>query len=169
MVKLLLKVDDYMRNSLVIKLLIIFASCIGAIILASYVVKIARESNSLTYDLGESSNSYSDIFLTSFSEYESLANDLGIKKDLTANNFVTNYYLASFQDYDKCSEERYKLVNKVNLDDNELNINFKVYNKCGWCKKHSVLYLIELPKFNGDNPKINYTYDFEKEIDCGNV
>lgn len=104
-----------MRNSLVIKLLIIFASCIGAIILASYVVKIARESNSLTYDLGESSNSYSDIFLTSFSEYESLANDLGIKKDLTANNFVTNYYLASFQDYDKCSEERYKLVNKVTL------------------------------------------------------
>ena len=98
-----------MRNSLVIKLLIIFASCIGAIILASYVVKIARESNSLTYDLGESSNSYSDIFLTSFSEYESLANDLGIKKDLTANNFVTNYYLASFQDYDKCSELLFKL------------------------------------------------------------
>ena len=94
---------------------------------------------------------------------------MGIKKDLTANNFVTNYYLASFQDYDKCSEERYKLVNNVTLNDNELNINFKVYNKCGWCKKHSVLYLIELPKFNGDNPKINYTYDFENDIDCGNV
>ena len=74
-----------MRNSLVIKLLIIFASCIGAIILASYVVKIARESNSLTYDLGESSNSYFDIFLTSFSEYESLANDLCIKKDFCKN------------------------------------------------------------------------------------
>ena len=100
---------------------------------------------------------------------DDIINDLGIKKDLTANNFVTNYYLASFQDYDKCSEERYKLVNKVTLNDNELNINFKVYNKCGWCKKHSVLYLIELPKFNGDNPKINYTYDFENDIDCGNV
>ncbi len=158
-----------MRNSLFIRLSIIFVACIGAVLLASYVVKIARESNSLTYDLGDDSYGYSDTFLTSYSEYESLANDLGIKKDLTANNFVTNYYLASFQDYDKCSEERYKLVTDVDLDDDLLNINFKVYNKCGWCKRRQILYLIELPKYSGDNPEINYIYDYENKIDCGNI
>lgn len=157
-----------MRNSLVMKLLIIFAACIGAVFLASYVVKIARNSNSLTYDLGSQLTSYKDTILKSYKEYEKLADSYGIKKDLASNNFSTHYYLASFQDYDSCAESKYKFVKDVEESNGELNITFEVYNKCGWCKKHIVLYLIEIDK-SKENPTINYNYEFANEIDCGNV
>ena len=62
----------------------------------------------------------------------------------------------------------YKFVKNVNESNGELNITFEVYNKCGWCKKHIVLYLIEISKSN-ENSKINYNYEFANEIDCGNI
>ena len=157
-----------MRNSFVIKLILIFLSCIAAVILATYVVKLARNSNSLTYDLGSKVTDYEDTFLKNFSDYENLVKKYNIKKDLTNSNFTNSYYLASFQDYDSCSESKYKLVSSVKLEDT-LNITYEVFNKCGWCKKHIILYLIEINKYEGEDPVINYSYNYQNEINCGDI
>lgn len=158
-----------MRNSLVIKLVIIFVSCIAAVILATYVVKLARNSNSLTYNLGKDVSDYEDMYIKSYEEYLALVKKYNIKKDLTSTNFSSHYFIASFQDYDSCSEKKYKLVKSVKKENGEYNVNFEVYNKCGWCKKNIVLYLIEVDRFSSDDPKINYNYTFVNDLNCGNV
>lgn len=160
------------KNPLVVKIFIIVFVCIVSLILAYYVMKIIISSNSLSYDLGETVTTldYKDVVLTNYSEYEKLMKKYGVQKDLAANNFSTNYYLASFQDYDTCSETKMKTVKSATVGD-DIKIVYEIHNKCGWCKKHIALFLIKIDKYPYSESKkvITYDYEYENELDCGTV
>lgn len=50
-----------------------------------------------------------------------------------------------------------------------VNIKFKVFNKCGWCKSKMILYLIKIDKITDPTVPINYSYTYNKELDCGQI
>lgn len=158
-----------MKNPLIKKILIIVGVSIISVLLIFYVLKLILNSNSLTYDLGENFNNYSDVILKEYDDYEKFVKDYGIKKDLALTNFSTKYYVASFQDYDSCAEKQKKYVHSVNKEGNILNISYDVYNSCGMCKKHTILYLIEIDKYTGNDPVINYSYNYVNNLSCGKV
>jgi len=156
------------RNPIAVRVFTILFIFIFAVGLIYYSVKIILNGSALAYDLGEKlSLDYEDKILKTYDDYLALIEKYGVKRDLSANNFSQNSYLASFQEYDACSESAYKTVKNVSVD-NQISINFLVHNKCGWCKSHVLLYLVELDKIMEDLP-INYSYEYEKELNCGTI
>ena len=126
--------------------------------------------NTLAYDLGEKSflNGYEDYILKSYEDYLSLVKKYEINQDLTAENFVKNYYVVSFQEYDPCGESKMKEIKNIEINE-VINITFKVNNKCGWCKKHLALHLIKIDQIP-DDKKINYSYTYaKKSLQCGTI
>ena len=101
------------QNSLTKKIIITIASVMitGILIFIGYRI-INKNMANLAYDLGEKSklNKYKDQILTSYEEYISFMDDLKLDKTLSKENFNQNYYLASFQEYDPCSEKKFKEV-----------------------------------------------------------
>lgn len=158
------------RNPFIKKILIIIISVVLFSVALFFAIKIiTRSYDNLTYDLGEKSDKkYEDIILTSYYDYLEFADNLGIKKHLKENDFTSNYYLASFQDYDSCSESKPKGINNIIRDNNDLNITFDVYNKCGFCKKHIMLHLIKIDN-NQKDSNINYDYNYITVKECGEV
>lgn len=160
------------RNPIIYRSLIIIISIIFVIGIIVFAVIKIKESNSLNYDIGERdlNKTYNDIIIKNYDEYKEVVNKYKIVNDLKPEDFTNNYYLVSFQEYDSCSERKRKQVGKTSVDDNTIEIEFKRYNKCGWCKSHIILYLIKIDKIkNVEGVKINYAYTDDKTVNCGNA
>lgn len=158
------------RNPLVTKIVIIVLVVLASVLLIGFCVGIIFKSmSSLAYDIGEKSNlsDYEDFVLKNYYDYLNLVKKYNINEDLTIENFADNYYVVSFQEYDACAESRMKDVSHIEISDT-INITFKVFNQCGWCKKHIALHLIKVDKFSG-NKEITYNYEYDKELDCGTI
>lgn len=155
------------RNPLIKRILILLFITIFAAVILFFAIKIILDStNNLAYDLGENTNiNYQDKILKNFNEYQELVRTYQITEDLTENDFKQNYYLASFQDYDTCAEKKMKTVTLTQNTDS-IDITYKIYNKCGLCKKHTALHLIKIEPVN-EEVRINYNYEYESELNCG--
>ena len=155
------------RNPILIRLFTIIFALAVCFIVVFYAIKILLNSNSLNYKLGNITQ-YHDEILINFSDYKKFVENYGITQELVKMDFENNSYLASFQDYDKCSERKVKSVEEVNVKD-AISITFKTYNKCGWCKAEKVVYLIKIDKLESKDIDINYSYTYDKELNCGTV
>lgn len=143
---------------------------IAAVAIGFLVYFVLQESlSSDAYDLGEMKDfgDFEDIILKDYKSYSDLMDEYGLTKKLTKNDFDKHAYLASFQDYDKCSEYKYKKIESVEVK-KAIYVTYLVYNKCGMCKPHLVLYLVELPK-DIDTDVIVYDYNYYSEKQCGNI
>ena len=160
------------KNPLVYRILITIICVIFAIGIAIFAyIKISKAST-LSYDIGERdfNKTYKDIIIKDYDEYQELIEKYDLADDLKSTDFADNYYLASFQEYDSCSETKRKKVGEVAINGNTIDIEFKKYNRCGWCKSHMIIYLIKIDKLEDvQNVKINYTYTDDKQIKCGNA
>ena len=154
-------------NPILNKILVIIGAAIFAAAIVTYAVYTYSINNDFIYDLGEKTE-IKDTFLTSYEEYTSFINENGFASDLNENDFKNNYYLASIQEYDKCSEKKYKTVSNVRVEDERLKITLNVHNKCGFCKKKYVLYLVKLDKISLPI-NVQYEYLFENDLICGSI
>ncbi len=160
------------RNPIVYRILIIAFCVIFAIGVVIFAVVKINNSNALNYDIGERDMNkiYNDIIIRSYEEYKKVLENYEIASDLRPEDFDNNYYLVSFQEFDECSEAKRKQVGKVNVSDNVIEVEFKRYNKCGWCKSHMILYLIKIDKIKEvTDVRINYTYTDDRTVNCGNA
>ena len=158
------------NNPIIVKIVIIFIVAIvttGIILLSYHVLKNGTSSN--IYNLGErdSSEKYEDAVLKTYEDYKKLMGKYHLDTSLKEKDFDNNSYVASFQEYDSCSESKYKKVVKVAYDEGII-ISFDVYNKCGLCKTKIVLYIIKIEK-NPINDNINYIYNYRNKKECGNI
>ena len=156
------------KNIILRKILTIIFVVLLVIGLAVFVYEVYKSDNVLAYDLGENQKREDDRFITSFEEYKNLINEFDVPMQLNENDFNNNYYIASFQDYDKCSEEGYKTIDKVNYTKDTIDITIRVHNKCGWCKNHIALHLIKIDKISLPK-KVNYEYVYDKVLECGTI
>lgn len=159
------------RNPIVVRITIIVLIAVLTIGILFFAAKNILESNALNYDIGEKeyNHKYPDTVLTSYEEYTSFIKDYDIAIDLKQTDFSNNYYVAVFQEYDSCSEAKRKQVENAEASNASINIDFKIYNKCGWCKSHMILYLVKIDKIDDIDVPINYNYSYSKELDCGNI
>lgn len=158
------------RNSFRTKIFTILFIIIASVAIGFLVYFVLREGlSSDAYDLGKSSDvsGYEDVVLRNYKDYSKLMDKYDLRKKLTKEDFEKHDYLASFQDYDKCSEYKYKAIQNVEVK-KAINVTFLVYNKCGMCQSHIVLYLIELPK-DVETEVVVYKYDYYSEKDCGSI
>lgn len=160
------KASNPIRTRIFLILFIIIVVC--AIAFLSYMV-LKESMSSDAYDLGKASDvkGVQDEILTDYNSYKKLMDKYDLTPKLTKDDFKNHSYLASYQDYDKCSEYKYKSVKDVEIK-KAINVTFLVYNKCGMCQRHMLLYLIELPK-DVDAEVVDYKYEFYSEKDCGNI
>lgn len=159
------------RNPIVVRIIIlisIIALVVGIAIFAF--IQIAN-SNALNYEIGDKKygQKYQDKILTSYEEYQDFIKDYKIATDLKQTDFSNNYYVAVYQEYDSCSEAKRKQVISAEASNMSINIKFKVFNKCGWCKSKMILYLIKIDKITDPTVPINYSYTYNKELDCGQI
>ena len=157
------------RNPLIKRILILLFITVFVVVILFFAIKIILDSTgNLAYDLGETINvNYQDKIIKNFNEYQDLVQTYQIAEDLTENDFKQNYYLASFQDYDKCAEKKMKTVTVAQNADS-IDITYKIYNKCGLCKKHTALHLIKIDPVS-EEIRINYNYEYENELNCGTI
>ena len=158
------------RNPMTTKILIIIFIVIVSVLLLWFCLSVILKSmSSLAYDIGEKQYSakYEDFVLKNYYDYLKLVDQYNISEDLTIENFSNNYYVVSFQEYDSCAESKMKDVKDVKINE-KIDITFKIYNKCGWCKKHIAMHLIKVDKFSG-NKEINYNYVYAKNLNCGTI
>ena len=150
-----------------IKWLFIIIIIIVSILGLSYYV-LYNSYNNLTYDLGKKSdlNSYGDIIITNYSSYLKIMEIYNLNATLNEKDFNNNYYIASFQEYDSCSETKFKKVEDITYSDS-IKITYRIFNKCGWCAKHIVLHLIKINKV--ETTKIEYDYIYNKSLNCGEI
>ena len=150
-----------------LKWILIILTIIITILGLSYYV-LYTSYNNLTYDLGEKSslNGYGDLIITNYSSYLTIMEAYNLNTTLNEKDFLSNYYVASFQEYDNCSESKYKKVEDISYSDT-IKITFRIYNKCGWCAKHIVLHLIKIDKV--DTSRIEYDYIYNKSLNCGEI
>lgn len=157
------------RNPLIKRILILVISLVifGSILYIA-IKEITKSYDNLTYDLGVTNDTYSDEIITSYDKYQEFIKLYDLKSDLKEEHFKDSYYLATFQDYDKCSESKVKDIKSIKEENNTLTITFNVYSKCGFCKVHKMLHLIKIGIVTtSDNLKYEYDYDETKE--CGQV
>ena len=158
------------KNPLVVKIcaiILIIAFVISIIILC--VNALLKREIITAYDLGEKSKIdfyYEDKLLTSYEEYRLLLKEYNLAPSLEEKDFNDNYYLASFQEYDSCSEKKPKRAISVE-NGQTIKVTFKIYNKCGFCAKHIMLHLVKMDKIELDK-QIEYEYVFaSKNKNCG--
>ena len=156
-----------MRNPILKRLFIIFLIIMIMGAAAYFAFKVLLTNNTLYYYLDENV-SLNDKILTNFKEYQTYIKDFNINQDLNNNDFENNYYLATIQDFDKCSEYKVKGIDNVSVINNNITVHFIIYNKCGWCKSSKVLYLIKIDKVD-PNININFDYAYNKTLECGKV
>lgn len=157
------------RNPLIKRILILILSlAIFAGILYLALRELNRSYDNLTYDLGVTNEIYDDQVLTSFEEYKNLMEKYNLKVYLKEEHFKNNYYLASFQDYDKCSEGKEKDIKSIKEENNTLTITFNVHTNCGFCKTHKMLHLISIGMITKTDD-IKYEYDYDETKDCGAI
>ena len=159
-----LKVRSSLTNRILIILL--FLVC-GSLILFFSFKLINKSYSNLAYEIGSYSLEYKDYILKNYEEYLDLTKLYKIDVELTNENFINNYYLVSFQEYDSCAEKKFKEVEKIEIDKN-INITFRVFNKCGWCKAKTALHLIKIDKIDSYE-KIKYDYVYNDELQCGTI
>lgn len=160
------------KNPIVKRIIVIVLCILFAVGIVFFAATKLLNTNALNYDIGERDMDkiYNDIIVKNYTEYLDVVKNYNIATDLKNEDFDDNYYLISFQEYDKCSETKHKKVNKVNSSDGVIEVEFERYNKCGWCKSHIILYLIKIDKIdNPQNVKINYKYIDDKVAKCGNA
>lgn len=156
------------RNPIAVRLTIIIGGTllgIGVLVFAFFAI---RNSNDLYYDIGQRNLStiYHDAILQNYDDYVKFIKDYDIAIDLKTTDFASNDYIASFQEYDSCSESKQKVVTGVKISD-KIDVDIKIYNKCGWCKSHMLLYLIKIDKVDNPNMEIKYHYTYNKDdLDC---
>ena len=158
------------KNPLIVKIcsIILLIMFIVAIIVLCANSLFKREIIT-TYDLGEQNKIeyYEDRILTSYEEYRVLLSEYNLAPSLEDEDFDNNYYLASFQEYDSCSEKKPKSVKSIDTTGEKIKVTFKIYNKCGFCTKHLMLHLIKMEKVDVEKP-IEYDYIFaSKNKNCG--
>ena len=155
-----------MKNTIA-KRIMIFILCI---IFAGAVIFIAfwalKNSNSLYYEM-DNIDVYSDTILYDYDDYKDFVKYYQIQDDLIKEDFKDNSYIASFQEYDKCSENKVKKVEDIKISKNNINIKYKVFNKCGWCRSKMLVYLIKTDKLSEKNYEITYDYNYQKKLNCG--
>ena len=160
------------KNPIIVKIMIIIIVMIViiAILLLSYIVLNDSNKNKNIYDLGEKSNltNYEDEIITNYSDYLSLLEKYNLQKKLIGSDFSKNNYIVSYQEYDSCSESKYKTVKDVKIKEDNIVVTFLVHNTCGWCKKHITLHLIKVGKNVTDKP-IEYKYEYAKKNNCGTI
>lgn len=159
------------RNPIVVRLMVIITVVVIMVVITIFAIKNILNSNALNYDIGEKeyNHRYPDTVLTSYKEYMDFIKDYKIAVDLKQTDFTNNYYVAVFQEYDSCSEAKRKQVVSADASNASINIKFKIYNKCGWCKSHMILYLVKIDKIDDVDVPINYSYTYNKELNCGIV
>lgn len=158
------------QNSFTKKIITIISFIAIGTVLVIFAMNIINDSMSnLAYDLGEKSSltGYKDLILKNFDEYLELVKKYDIEQNLTVENFQDNNYIASFQEYDECSESKFKEVLDIKYEDS-IKVTFKIYNKCGWCKTHVALHLIKIDSILKETD-ITYDYVYAKELNCGTV
>ena len=156
-----------MRNPILRRLLVIFFIIIFVGVIVFLAIKTLINNNKLYYILDDDPK-MNDVILTNFNDYSNLVKKLKINLDLNKNDFSDNYYLATFQDFDKCSESKVKGIENIIVDKNNLTVYFKIYNKCGWCRSSKVLYLIKIDKVD-PNINVNFDYNYDKTLECGQI
>ena len=156
---------------------------LSIVVLISYLIlnsnknnDVSIENNTLNYqfvnryNLGNYDNNiqYQDTLLTNYSDYLSFVNDYKLDKELNENDFKSNDYIVSFIDYDSCAETKEKEVNKViyTEEDNNLTVEYNVYNDCGVCPVEIIVYLIKIDKINKENINIKNSYLNMNEDNC---
>lgn len=155
------------KNPILKRVLIIIVCIILLCIVTFIVINKLLNQPSLTY-VFDSIDSYSDEVLDNYADYISFADKYDIENDLIEKDFENYSYIASFQEYDKCSERKAKKPETINISDS-INITYRVYNKCGWCHAKIMLHLIKIDKINNPELPIKYDYIYDKTLDCGNV
>ena len=158
------------KNPIFVRAVVITMVVIASVALIVFCINIIIKSMStLVYDLGEKSalSGYEDHVIKNYYDYVELTKKYGIDESLTIENFENNYYVASFQEYDPCAEAKMMDVQNVSIGEN-IEIEFLVHNKCGWCKKHIALHLIKIDKISG-NKEITYNYNYAKKLNCGTI
>lgn len=157
------------KNKILSKIITFIVVILILLILGLFVYyEFYNQTHQTVFDLGDrSSVDYEDTLLTNYKDYIELKNNYSINSNLNKDDFLENNYLAYFDEYNPCSEKKYKKVDNIKYDTN-VEITFRTYNKCGFCHSNIVLYLIKLDK-KSVMENITYNYIFDKKIDCGNV
>lgn len=158
------------RNPLIVRILIgLFIAAI-IVILVVVTVNTMKNYTYLTYDVGEKNGIYNDAILLNFEDYKKIIDKYEIKQELNEASFATKSYIATFQEYDSCAESKYKTIESVEMkEDNTIQINFLYHNRCGMCKKHMVLYFIQIGKLSSNDYKLAYGYDLGNQVNCGTI
>ena len=159
-----------MKNIVLRRILVIVFVVVAACALAFYcVLMVNKRKNTLSenvFDLGvrESETTYDDVILKSYDELMELSNKYNITSSLKKDDFDDNYYLASFVDYDSCGEKKFKTVEDISYSD-VIQVTYRVYNKCGFCKNHVALHLLKIDKVYLDIVEYTFIYDNEN-LEC---
>lgn len=159
------------KNSLVSKVIVIIVIVIFVIFLFVLSISVLiKDKNNNVFDLGESNSSfgYSDKVINDYNEMINILKEYNVDYIVKESDFEGSSYVLLFQDYNPCSESKYKTIEEVTINKN-INVTLRVHSKCGWCKKHMVLYIIKVDKVPNDT-SIEYKYIFpNKQVNCGNV
>lgn len=155
-----LKAKNYFLRRIL--LIVFIVALIGVIGFIAY--KKIMNSESLYYIL-EDNNLYKDTIIKDYSDYIFFTDEYEIKKDLNEKDFKNNYYIASFQEYDSCQERKVRKIKDIDIND-KITITYKLFNKCGWCKSRTMLFLIKIDKLEKDNYEIEYKYESDKKLNC---
>ena len=159
------------HNSLTSKILaIIFTIILIAVVIFVSVIVFNKDKNNNIFDLGniDKNIEYRDRIINSYTDFVELLRSYNVTFEASESDFQTSSYLVLFQDYNPCSESKPKTIENVDVGDN-ITITYKIYNSCGWCERHMVLYILKVSKVE-DTKNIEYNYVFSNnQLDCGTV
>lgn len=89
---------------------------------------------------------YQSHLFKSYEEYKEFMKDYDKELLLKEKDFVNNDFVLDFQSYAECTDEDYKKITNLKIENSILYVSYDVYNKCGDCDSKNIAYLIPIEK-----------------------
>lgn len=100
-------------------------------------------------DLGAKKNGeelYQGELFKSYEDYKNFMKDFDSKLVLKEKDFKNNDFVLDFQTYGTCTDEQYKRLVEMKVEESILNLAYDVYNTCGECDFVNIAYFIPVEK-----------------------
>ncbi|MEG2601134.1 MAG: hypothetical protein RSA15_05425 [Bacilli bacterium] len=81
-----------------------------------------------------------------FNDYNEFMKNYEKQQVLKESDFTKNDYIIDFQTYSKCSDLKFKKLNKIKVVKSTITLTYDVFNKCGDCESSHVAYFIPVKK-----------------------
>jgi hypothetical protein len=100
-------------------------------------------------ELGEQKNGeelYHGVLFTSYNQYKTFMENYNTELVLKSSDFAKNDFVLDFQPYGECTDEEYKKLVEIKIENSILNLAYDVYNTCGECDSKNIAYFIPVKK-----------------------